>query len=127
MADEPDNLVLAHLRELREEVARRFDATDARVDRIEIEMGDLRAEMRGTRTALTGVGYLVNLSTGDLKTEIGALATEVNDLKADVNDLKADVSELKADVNELKAGVGDLKTEVRGLGDRLERRERERA
>ena len=55
MAQEPDNLILHHLRELRETMERRFDTLGT-------EMAELRAEMREARSALVAIAHLVTCS-----------------------------------------------------------------
>ena len=82
MSDENvENLIHLILRELREELRQFRGETSARFDRIEIEMAELRGEMRETRTALTGIGYLVNLSTGDMKAELHAMSDRIGRLE----------------------------------------------
>ncbi len=79
MSDE--NLTHVILRELREELRQFRGETSARFDRIEIEMAELRGEMRETRTALTAIGYPVNLSTGDMKAELHATPDRIGRLE----------------------------------------------
>ena len=69
------------LRELREEIRQLREETSVRFDRMDIEMAELRGEMRDTRTALTGVGYLVNRSTGDMKAELHAMSDRIGRLE----------------------------------------------
>lgn len=40
-------------------------------------MAELRGEMRETRTALTGIGYLVNLSTGNMKAKLHPMSDRI--------------------------------------------------
>ena len=75
MADESDNLVLSHLRELRahmderfDEVDERFDQVDERLVRLELRVSDVEGLVRKTHVelvALTGrVGALERQRSG---------------------------------------------------------------
>jgi hypothetical protein len=74
MAEEPENFVLHHLRELRQLVEQRFETMAG-------DMETLRAEMRETRQALVGVGHLVHLLSGDMKAEFEAVRARLDRLE----------------------------------------------
>jgi hypothetical protein len=62
MAQEPDNLVLIQLRELREVVERRFES-------LTLDIAAMREELRETRSSNLGLAHLVSLLSGDLRAE----------------------------------------------------------
>ena len=51
----------------------------------------------------------------ELKADVAVLKTDVAELKTDMAEVKADVAELKTDMAEVKADVAELKTDVAGL------------
>ena len=55
MSNEPENLVVRHLREMRSEIANRFDEADVRLVKIEGRLGDLTGVMHETRTDVLAV------------------------------------------------------------------------
>ena len=57
MAEEPDNLVLIQLRELREVVEQRFES-------LTLDVAGLREELRETRNSNLGLAHLVSLLSG---------------------------------------------------------------
>ena len=114
---------LSETRSFEERVFMRFDAVDARLEKLEsrsydtkpiweralkeihetrIELGDVKAGLAGVKTDVAG-----------LKTDVAGLKTDVTGLKTDVTGLKADVTGLKNDMAGLKNEFSDAKREVR--------------
>ena len=96
-------LLTEELLELPARFAEYAKANDARLDRIEGDIGVLKSD-------------------GDtLKSDVAVLKTDVGVLKSDVAVLKTDVGVLKTDVKTLKSDVGKLQIDVDALrGDALE-------
>ncbi|HMC94519.1 MAG TPA: hypothetical protein VKO16_07095 [Polyangia bacterium] len=68
MSDEPDNLVLRHLRELRADMTQRFDGAEVKADvrfvKIEARLSDLTGVMHDTRADVHGLaGRLDKIET----------------------------------------------------------------
>ena len=79
MVDEPDNLVLALLRELRgrfDQVDKRFDALEGGVREVRRDMSEMRKDMSEMRTwtqLAIGMGMTNQLKSSELEARIAAL------------------------------------------------------
>jgi hypothetical protein len=74
-------LTVEHLRDIREAIDRLHSQVEQSFETLTLKIAELRDEMRQTRTALTGVGYLVNLSIGDFKAEIARMGERIERLE----------------------------------------------
>lgn len=107
---------LSEARSFEERVFMRFDAVDARLERLESRSYDTKpiweralTEIHETRIALGEVkGELANV-----KTDVAGLKTDVAGLKTDATGLKTDMVGLKNDMAGLKNEFSDAKREVR--------------
>ena len=103
-------LLTEELLELPARFAEYAKANDARLDRIEGDIGVLKSD-----------GDTLKSDVAVLKTDVKTLKSDVSTLKSDVSTLKSDVSTLKSDVAVLKTDVNTLKIDVDALrGDALE-------
>jgi len=70
MSTDPADHTLVLVREIRASIdLLRTDLT-TRLDRLDVEVAEVRGEVRETRTALNGFAYAVNLSLGDIKAQM---------------------------------------------------------
>jgi chromosome segregation ATPase len=100
---------LSGTRSFEERVFMRFDAVDARLEKVESRSYDTKPiweralkEILETRTEL-----------GELKAGLAGVKSDVADLKTDVTGLKTDVTGLKSDIAGMKNDFSDMKREVR--------------
>ena len=70
-------LTVEHLREIRDAIQQ----TNGRLDGLTIEVAEVRGELRGTRVALHGLSYMVNLSSGDIRAELGQIRERLDRLE----------------------------------------------
>lgn len=100
-----------------------FAELRGRVDRLEVEMAEVRTRAENAET----LARLADRDTSDIKASHAAIMRSMQALRdtqveqgRDIGVLKSDVSVLKRDVGVLKRDVGELKSDVtelrRGLG-----------
>jgi chromosome segregation ATPase len=94
-----------------EEIYKQGKETNAKVDQLTTEVGNLKTEVSGLASEV-----------GGLKTEVSGLTTEVHDLKTEVGGLTTDVGGLIREVGNLKSEVGGLTTEVGDFKTRVDER-----
>lgn len=99
----------------------RFDAVDARLERLESRSYDTKPiweralkEIHETRTEL-----------GDVKAGLAGVKTDMTDLKTDITGVKTDVAGLKNDVTGLKTDIAGLKSDMAGLKNEFSDAKRE--
>ena len=103
-------LLTEELLELPARFAEYAKANNARLDRIEADIGVLKSD-----------GDTLKSDVAVLKSDVAVLKSDVAVLKTDVGVLKTDVGVLKTDVKTLKSDVGKLQIDVDALrGDALE-------
>jgi Mg2+ and Co2+ transporter CorA len=76
---EPENLVLAALREHRAALEKRFDANERRIDKLRDELMDHLDDNH--QKLLMAIGYTILDRTGDLLQKIEKLEERVTDLE----------------------------------------------
>ncbi|HMG74636.1 MAG TPA: hypothetical protein VK582_14135 [Pyrinomonadaceae bacterium] len=111
----------SEMRSFEERVFMRFDAVDARLERLESRSYDTKPiweralkEIHETRTEL-----------GDVKAGLAGVKTDMTDLKTDITGVKTDVAGLKNDVTGLKTDIAGLKSDMAGLKNEFSDAKRE--
>jgi hypothetical protein len=79
---EPDNIVLAHLRELRAAMDARFDAVDARFDRIESRLDAMQRNGQQALRQFVGHRAMVERTIASFHLDIRAIERRVRPLEA---------------------------------------------
>jgi len=69
MADDPDNLVLSLLREMRQENRQRFDAIDKRFDAVENRIDAVEDRLETIKEQVTGMGGVIYAIYAKLMTQ----------------------------------------------------------
>ena len=69
MADDPDNLVLPLLREMRQENRQRFDAIDKRFDAVENRIDAVKDRLETIKEQVTGMGGVIYAIYAKLMTQ----------------------------------------------------------
>jgi len=96
-------------RSFEERVFMRFDAVDARLERLESRSYDTKPIWE---RALKEI-HETRIELGDVKAGLAGVKTDVTGLKTDVTGLKTDMAGLKNDMAGLKNEFSDAKREVR--------------
>ena len=104
-----------------ERVFMRFDAVDARLERLESRSYDTKPIWE---RALKEI-HETRMELGEVKAGLADVKTDVAGLKADVTGLKNDVTGLKNDVTGLKTDVTGLKTDMAGMKNEFSDTKRE--
>ena len=81
MADASD-MILPMLREMRAEMATRFDATDGRLEAIDRRLNAMESVQESFKHALTSDTLLSRLLTGEFEERIEALEKKIERLEA---------------------------------------------
>ena len=102
---------LSETRSFEERIFMRFDAVDARLEKLESRSYDTKPIWE---RALKEI-HETRMELGDLKAGLAGVKTDVAGLKTDVTGLKTDMAGLKTDVTGVKTDVAGLKTDVAGL------------
>jgi outer membrane murein-binding lipoprotein Lpp len=84
----------------------------ARMDRLESQIVQLRAENRAEFSAIRGDIATLHSRTDGLQTDVTGLRSEVGELRSEVGELRSEVGELRNDVGELRNDVGSLRTHM---------------
>src|SRR5882762_10864472 len=100
---------LSETRSFEERVFMRFDAVDARLEKLESRSYDTKPIWE---RALKEI-HETRMELGDLKAGLAGVKTDVAGLKTDVAGLKSDATGLKTDMASLKNEFSDAKREVR--------------
>jgi|SRR6185369_11494733 len=101
-----------------ERVFERFDAMDARLEKLEAGSYDIKPIWERALKAIMDLSkevVVIRSDLGEVKTRTTVIESAVAGLTADVTNLKTDVGTLKTDVGTLKTDVGTLKTDVADL------------
>ena len=99
-------LLTRDLLELPAKFDRFVEETNARFDRVEASIGELRADVSGLQTDVSG-----------LQTDVSGLRADVSGLQADGKEMREDIKGLRADVGRLQENVGELQTDGKGMRD----------
>ena len=78
---EPSDMIIPMLREMRAEIASRFDGVDARLDTVDRRLAALDAVQASYRQALTADTLLSRLLTGEFEGRIEELERRVRELE----------------------------------------------
>jgi hypothetical protein len=78
---EPEDMILPLLREMRQEIAGRFDHVDGRFDIIDRRLTALEAAQGSFKHALTADTLMSKLLTGEFEERIEALERRVRELE----------------------------------------------
>jgi len=98
MADEPENLVLVHLREIRREIGGMRENLEARIDRLETRFDSLDkqfGEMRQYVSHALGLGAMNDIKGRELQARIDADAHERRKSDRRVEELERRVTRLE--------------------------------
>jgi len=120
MSEEPTK-DLAGRGSFEERIFARFDAIDARLEKLESRSYDTKPIWERALAAIMKTGLevveiktrvaVIETAVAGLATDVGILKTDVGGLKTDVGGLKTDVGGLTAEVAELKNNYGSLRNE----------------
>lgn len=83
--DEPDNLVLRLLREMREDMTRRFDGIDSRFEKLEARMDQMASDLGDLKTDVKEV----SLATSLLEVRMGKVMDRLDKIEKNVGMVKA--------------------------------------
>jgi hypothetical protein len=79
--DEPGDMIVPTLREMRAEMSRRFDGVDARLEIVDRRLASLEAAQTSFKQALTADTLLSRLITGEFEGRIENLERRVRTLE----------------------------------------------
>jgi outer membrane murein-binding lipoprotein Lpp len=100
----------------------------ARMDRLESQIVQLRAENRAEFSAIRGDIATLHSRTDGLQTDVTGLRSEVGELRSEVGELRNDVGELRNDVGSLRTHMlvlhEDVITRIAALGEVRSKRRR---
>ena len=94
-----------------ERVFARFDAVDARLEKLESRAYDTKPIWERALAAIMQMG----LEIGEVKSKVGAIETKVEVIETDVAGLKTDVGGVKTDVAAMKTDYAGIKNELTDL------------
>jgi len=117
-------------RKLSDQFVRGLASIDARFDRLEGEVTELKSGLAGVKSDLAGVksdlaGVKSDLAgvksdLAGVKSDLAGVKTEVAEVKSDLAGVKSDLAEVKTEVAEVKSDLAGFKTEVAVRFDRVE-------
>ena len=98
-----------------ERVFERFDAMDARLEKLEAGSYDIKPIWERALKAIMDLSkevVVIRSDLGEVKTRTTVIESAVAGLTADVTNLKTDVGTLKTDVADLKRSYGSIANEL---------------
>jgi chromosome segregation ATPase len=114
-------------RKVSDQFVRGLATIDARFDRLDGEVAEIKTDLAGVKTEVAGVKTdLAGLKTevAGVKTDLAGVKTEVAGVKADLAGFKTEVAarfdRLDGEVAEIKTDLAGFKTEVATRFDRVE-------
>ncbi len=99
-------LLTRDLLELPAKFDRFVEETNARFDRVEASIGELRADVSGLQTDVSG-----------LRAEGKGMRDDIRGLQADGKEMQEDIKGLRDDVGRLQDNVGELQADGKGMRD----------
>jgi chromosome segregation ATPase len=110
-------------RKVSDQFVRGLASVDARFDRLDGEVAELKTDLAGVKTDLAGVKTdLAGVKTdlAEVKTDLAEVKTDLAGVKTDLAGVKTDLAGVKTDLAGVKTDLAGFKTEVAARFDRVE-------